>query len=165
MTSIASSIPGRLRLRDRALRDDARLDALGAAAARWRGVTDVEINPRAGSLLIHYDAVRLAPATCEARAVAAAAKLLGRNTQASVRESVEKRAKVGAGETVAQPHHPGGTPRVRVNRWAKRAMLASLAISLLLAGAGRKRWHFLTGAVFLHALALHLWVHRRHILR
>ncbi len=98
---------------------------------------------------------------CEARAVAAAAKLLATNAW----ESVKKRAKVGAGETVAQPHHPGGTPRVRVNRWAKRAMLASLAISLLLAGAGRKRWHWLTGMVFLHALAAHLWVHRRHILR
>ncbi len=47
MSLIASCIPGRLRLCDRALRNDARLDALGAAAARWRGVTDVEINPPA----------------------------------------------------------------------------------------------------------------------
>lgn len=165
MSLITSSIPGRLRLRDRALRDDVRLDALCAAVARWRGVTDVEINLRAGSLLIHYDAARLTPAACETRAVVAAEKLLGSNAPAGARESVKKRAKVGAGKTVAQPHHPGGTPRVRVNRWAKRAMLASLAISLLLAGAGRKRWHFLTGVVFLHALAAHLWVHRRHLLR
>jgi hypothetical protein len=161
MSLIASSIPGRLRLRDRALRDDARLDALGVAVGRWRGVTDVEINLRAGSLLIHYDVARLTPAACETRAVAATAKLLGSNA----RESVKKRTKLGADETVAQLDHPGGTPRVRVNRWAKRAMLTSLAISLLLAGAGSKRWHWLTGVVFLHALAAHLWVHRRHILR
>lgn len=165
MSQIASSIPGRLRLRDRALRDDARLDALGAAVARWRGVTGVEFNPRAGSLLIHYDAARLAPAACERRVAAAAEKLLGTNAQASARESVKRRAIVGAGEAVARHHHPGGTPRVRANRQAKRAMLASLAISLLLAGAGRKRWHWLTGVLFLHALAVHLWVHRRHILR
>jgi hypothetical protein len=165
MNLIASSIPGRLRLRDRALRGDARLDALGASVACWRGVADVEVNSRAGSLLIRYDAARLRPAMCEARAVAAVEKMLAANAQDGTRESAKENAKVGAGETVVQPHHPGGTPRVRANRWAKRGMLASLAVSLLLAGAGRKRWHALTGVLFLHALAAHLWVHRRHILR
>jgi hypothetical protein len=42
---------------------------------------------------------------------------------------------------------------------------ASLAVSLLLAGAGRKRWHALSGGMFVASLAVHLWVHRRHVFK
>lgn len=153
MNLIASSIPGRLRLRHCALRDAAPLESLRAAVAGWRHVQSVAANSRAGSLLIRYDAARLERKRLEARAVAATEKLVGTAS-----------AKVGAGGTAAYPHHPGGTLRVRANRWAKRGMLASLGISLLLAGMGSKRWHALAGGLFLHALAAHLWVHRRHIL-
>ncbi|HRP98130.1 MAG TPA: hypothetical protein PL143_17980, partial [Rhodocyclaceae bacterium] len=59
----------------------------------------------------------------------------------------------------------GGTLRVRVNRVARRGMLVSLAASMLLAALGRKRWHTVTGIVFLKFLAMHLWVHRRHLVR
>lgn len=59
----------------------------------------------------------------------------------------------------------GGTLRVRVNRVARRGMLASLAASMVLAALGRKRWHTVTGIVFLKFLAMHLWVHRRHLVR
>ncbi len=152
---IASSLPGRLRLRHRALRNSAQLDILHAAVARWRGVITVTANPRAGSLLIQYGPARLAPARIEARTSAAAEKIMGISGSAGVDD-----------KTTATPSRsPGGTPRVFANRWAKRGMLASLAVSLLLAGAGRKRWHWLTGVVFLHALSVHLWVHRRHVLR
>ncbi len=44
-------------------------------------------------------------------------------------------------------------------------MLASLALSLVLAVLGNKRGHWLVGALFLHALAVHLWAHRRHLFR
>jgi hypothetical protein len=60
---------------------------------------------------------------------------------------------------------PGGTLRVRVNRVARRGMLVSLAASMVLAALGRKRWHTVTGLVFLKFLAMHLWVHRRHLIR
>lgn len=145
MNLIASSIPGRLRLRDRAWRDAARLDELGASVARWRCVLAVAANPKAGSLLIHYDATKLERTDFETRVLAAAAK-----TRA-----------VGGGHP---PRRPG--PRsARANRWSKQGMLASLAVSLLLAAGGAKRWHALTGIVFLHALAVHLWVHRRRLVQ
>lgn len=155
MSLIASSIPGRLRLRNHALRDPTRLAALRAGIMRWRNVAAVEANPKAGSLLIRYDARMLTRECCEARALAIVEKSLGK----------AHASKVGAGETVPQSRHRDGTSRVRANRWAKRGMLSSLAVSLLLAAAGTKRWHALTGVLFLHALAAHLWVHRRHILR
>lgn len=149
MNLIASSIPGRLRLRDRAWRDAARLDELGASVTRWRDVLRVEANPKAGSLLIHYDATKLERVSFEARVTAIAAKTLaGRST-------------LPAG--AASRRH--GSRRVRANRLAKRGMLASLALSMLLAAAGAKRWHALTGVVFLHALGVHLWVHRHHLVR
>jgi len=153
MNPIASSLPGRLRLRDRALRDRARLDALRARIVRWRGVLRVESNSQTGSLLIHYDATQLTPARCEARAVAAAEQIL------------ETRQKIGVGGTAPHDRHHGGALRVKANRWAKRAMLVSLAVSLSLVAAGAKRWHALTGVLFLHALAAHLWVHRRRLLK
>lgn len=165
MDLIASSVPGRLRVRHRALCGDPRLDALRAAVARWRGVVGAETNPRAGSLLIRYHTTQLTLTACERRVVAAVEKLLVTHVRANVRENLKKHTKVGAGETAAQRHHHGGTLRVRVNRWAKRSMLASLGGSLALAVAGSKRWHALSGGLFLTALALHLWVHRRHILR
>jgi hypothetical protein len=154
MIRIASSVPGRMRLRGAPLHDPSVLDHLSGRIASWRHVAAVEANPRSGSLLVRYDAARLDRACCEQRALAAAANVLGTT-----------HVKVGAGET-AQPAPRHGAPsRVKANRWAKRGMLASLATSLLLAAVGSKRWHALTGVLFLHALAVHLWVHRRHILR
>lgn len=160
MSLVASSVPGRLRLRDAALRDPQRLELLHGTLARWPGVLALEANAKTGSLLIHYDAMKLTRERCEVRALAAAGKLLGKARNV-------KEVEVGAGGTAAHAHHPGpgGTPRVKANRWAKRGMLTSLAVSLLLAGLGGKRWHALTGVLFLHALALHLFVHRRHLLR
>jgi hypothetical protein len=154
MNPIASSIPGRLRLRAPGLRNPARLESLHAAIAKWSGVLAVETNPKAGSLLVRYDVRHLERTRIEARAATAAAKVLGTHA-----------TKVGAGGTAADARHHGGTPRVKANRWAKRGMLASLTVSLLLAAAGTKRWHALAGVAFMHALAVHLWAHRRHILR
>lgn len=157
MPLIASSIPGRLRLRDRALRNPARLEDLRRTVARWRGVEVAEANPLAGSLLLRYDPARLPQARIEARIAQLASK------SAPVKSPAERPAPARHGGTPRA--HAGGTLRVRTNRWAKRGMLLSLAISLLLAGAGRKRWHALAGGLFLASLAVHLWAQRRHILR
>lgn len=146
---VASSIPGRLRLRAPGLRNPVQLEKLQAAIAQWSGVLAVEANPTTGSLLIRYDAGKLSVERCEARALGLLGKLPGQS----------RVPKVGA----------GGTARVKgnrlANRWAKGGMLASLAVSLLLAAAGAKRWHALSGMLFLHALGVHLWMHRRHLLR
>jgi hypothetical protein len=153
MIRIVSSIPGRLRLRVAAPGAPAALDRLRSQIEQWEAVGSVAINPRTGSLLVHYDATRLTAARLEECARAAAATL------------VRAAAKVGSGGTALPPRTHGGTPRVRANRLAKRGMLASLALSLVLAALGNKRGHWLAGALFLHALAVHLWAHRRHLFR
>lgn len=146
MIRVASSLPGRLRLRGTTLRDTAQSARLRARVAGWQHVSSVEANPRTGSLLVHYAAARLDPARFAARILHAA----GQDSPVLQKAAAEPRA---------------GSPRGRANRLAKRGMLLSLTASLLLAGAGFKRWHALTGVLFLHALAVHLWVHRRHVLR
>lgn len=153
MSLIASSLTGRIRLRAAALREPARLERLRAMAMQWRGVREVCVNPKAGSLLIHYDPARLDRARFDARAEALVAQMLGTDTAPA------------ASSALAEPRPSHGSARIRANRHAKRGMLASLAASLLLAGMGRSRWHALTGVFFLHTLAVHLWVHRRHLLR
>lgn len=155
MSAIASSIPGRLRLRDASLREAARLEKLRATAAGWRGVNSVEANPRVGSLLLHYDAAVLTQGKLETRLMNALGLPAANAPQAGA---------------VAMPAAPAApekrrVTRVAVNRQAKRVMLASLAASLALAVAGAKRWHAATGGLFLAALLVHLAVHRRHLWR
>jgi len=145
MNPVASSIPGRLRLRAPGLRNPVQLENLRTTIAQWSGVLAVEANPTTGSLLIRYDAEKLSIERCEAHAL----ELIGKSP------GKLRAPKVGA----------GGTARVKTNRWAKRGMLASLTVSLLLAATGAKRWHALTGVLFLHALAVHLWAHRRYVLK
>ncbi len=146
MLSVASSLPGRVRLRGPALRDAALCARLQARVAGWRHVSSLEANPRTGSLLVRYDGNRLDPARFAARIV-----------------KVVEQASLMLEPAPARAH--GVTSRVRANRHAKRGMLASLAASLLLAGAGLKRWHALSGGLFAASLAVHLWVHRRQVLR
>ncbi len=142
---IASSTPGRIRLRHPSLRDPQRSERLPLQVARWRHVREVRANPQAGSLIVRYDNEKLNDAS------------LARRLESSI-------TKLGA-TPLKLPAKPGGTTRVQANRWAKRGMLGSLAVSLVLAAAGQKRWHALSGGGFLASLAVHLWVHRRHILR
>lgn len=142
MHLIASSQPGRVRLRNAALRDPQRLERLHGSLAKWKGVLGVETNPKAGSVVVRYDATRLERRHIEARIEAVAAAELAR--------PLPQRGRI---------------TRVQVNRYAKRGMLASLAVSLLLAAAGLKRWHAASGGVFLASLLVHLAVHRRHVLR
>lgn len=157
MNCIASSIPGRIRLRHISLRDPSLLSRLSETLSRWPQVRAVTPNPRTGSLLVAYDADGLGAEECTRRCEAAVAGLLPRERE-TARESALR-------SPAGRPARRGGTPRVRANRLAKRGMLASLAASLLLAAAGAKRGHIWTGLFFLHALGVHLWAHRRNLIR
>lgn len=139
MSRIASSIPGRIRVRDPQLRQAERLERLRAVLAAGEGVTSSEINPTTGSLLLGYDAATVAPEIMEALVDAA----------------------VDAELAAPRPD----TAEARLNRYAKRGMLASLALSLAFAAAGKKRWHVLSGGLFLAGLGLHLAVNRKRLLR
>lgn len=142
MTRIVSSLPGRIRLRDPALRQPDRLDRLCAALRDIDGALSVEGNRQTGSVLLRYRA-DMAPV-----------------------ETVEAAVERAAEAEFSRPR-PGPKPstRVRLNRYAKRGMLASLAVSLALAAAGNKRWHAVSGGVFVSLLLVHLAIHRRHLLR
>jgi copper chaperone CopZ len=60
---IGHHVPGRLRLRSAALKDDARASAEARTRfGRIEGVTSVTANPVTGSLLLEYDPRVLAPA-------------------------------------------------------------------------------------------------------
>ena len=153
MTSIASSIPGRLRLRHPALRDHGRLARLGALVNTWPGIGGVTTNPAAGSLVATYDPTVLSEPESRRRAEAAVAALVPAAKPRPAKAAVTGPAR-----------RPRMTP-ARANRIAKPVMLASLAVSLALAAAGAKRAHILTGIGFLHALGVHLWVQRRNLLK
>lgn len=142
MSRIVSSLPGRIRLRDTALRQPDRLERLRAVLAGMDGVLSVEGNAKTGSLLLHYDAASTDTDLIEA--------------------SVEQAA--DAEFASPRPAYRPST-RVRLNRYAKRGMLVSLTASLVLAAAGQKRWHAITGGAFVACLLVHLAVHRRHLMR
>lgn len=150
-SAIVASIPGRLRLRDKRLREPERCRALGDALRAVTGVVSVEIAPATGSVLVHYDP--------------------GRHS----REALEQMA-MAALEGAFPPPNPDAAliPRRGPYRWqrerrwnraAKWGMLASFPVSLVLAAAGRKKWHAATGGVFSALLLVHLFVHRRHLIK
>jgi hypothetical protein len=68
---IASFIDGRIRLRDRALKDPANMDLLRGFIGAQRGILDLRANSRTGSLLVYYD-----PTVLSREALASAAALL-----------------------------------------------------------------------------------------
>jgi hypothetical protein len=142
MSRIVSSLPGRIRLRDSALRQPDRLERLCAMLSAMEGVLSVDGNVKAGSLVLRFEAK-------------------GRDV-----EAMEAAVEAAADAEFARPR-PGLKPstRVRLNRYAKRGMAVSLGASLVLAAAGYKRWHILTGGAFVACLAVHLAVHRRHLFR
>jgi hypothetical protein len=152
---VVSSIPGRLRLR---LRRPARLEQLRQTLATWPEVREVRANPATGSLLLSYDAAALPQAQCVQRCEAALAALMPATQTAPTPSPATEPA------PTARPRSARARA-MQANRLAKRGMLASLAASLLLAATGAGRGHIWTGLFFLHALGMHLWVHRRNLIR
>lgn len=155
MTAIVASTPGRLRLRHTALRQHDMLERLAAKLRAHPEVTQVETKPQAASLVLYYDTAQWSEAQSHQRVGTIAASVLPRAAA----------AKPPASPPQNRSARTGKDQRLQANRWAKRTMLGSLAVSMALALQGAKRGHAMTGLVFLHALGLHLWVHRRNILK
>lgn len=141
-TQTVSSIPGRLRIRDHALRNTWLCRQLAARLSGTDGIVSLETNSRAGSIVILYDAQRT-----DAQAIETAVDAVIADLQAK------------------QPARGGKSTQKKLNRVAKAGMIGSLAASMALAAAGNKRWHAATGVIFLGCLGVHLAVHRRHLLR
>ena len=82
-------------------------------------------------------------------------------------EQLESEVERALDALLRQPAADSGSKsrRRQINRLAKAGMLGSLAVSLALVAAGKKRGHAIAGALFLGALGVHLTVHRKSLLR
>lgn len=136
MSSIASAIAGRIRVRAKELRQPQRRAALVAAFSAFEGVLRVEENARAGSVILFYDATAVELELMEAQVELALDKVLA--------------------QTPSKAY-------LLANRYTKRGMMVSLAASLVLAASGTKKAHAATGGVFVACLAVHLWLYRRNL--
>ncbi|MER2551675.1 MAG: HMA2 domain-containing protein [Thauera sp.] len=142
MNRIASSTPGRVRIRDLALRNPTRMERVESALDRIDGIHDIVPNAAAGSIVLHYDATAIEP------------------------DELEHRIDAIVDAALAAPGKPGRHKlRRQANRAAKIGMLGSLGASLALAATGNKRWHAVTGGVFVACLGVHLGLHRKALLR
>lgn len=142
MPRIVASSPGRIRIRDLALRSRARIEEVEQALGDLTGIHTVQSNATAGSLVLHYDAGTTNPAELE------------RHIDAIVDAAVAAQRKPGRRAL-----------RQHANRIAKVGMLGSLGASLALAAAGDKRWHAITGGVFVACLGVHVGLHRKTVFR
>ncbi len=185
MSRIVSALPGRIRLRDPALRAPRTNERLQDVIAKFDGVRSVEGRAQSGSVVLLYDATRTDRSSMEARVeAAAAAELASRDGDPArgaasstpvepaakspvrsrpIRASVARSALV-SGDRRGPPFSTRAVLR-RLNGYAKVGMMASLGASLALAAAGNKRLHIATGSVYLALLGIHMAVHRRQLLK
>ncbi|GHT87470.1 hypothetical protein AGMMS49960_10110 [Betaproteobacteria bacterium] len=145
MSPVVSSIPGRLRVRAPNLRTPETLARLAATLLALDASCHIETNPRCGSLLLRYDATRLDPQDAKSAVEAATLALL----EPPIRPPKLR-------------HHYTRTS-LKLNRYAKYGMLASLGASLIYAATGATRAHALTGAVFVALMGTHMLVHRHRL--
>ncbi|ENO95535.1 hypothetical protein C667_18522 [Thauera phenylacetica B4P] len=78
---------------------------------------------------------------------------------------LERRVEQAVDAALAAPRKARRSIHNRLNRAAKIGMLGSLGASLALAATGNKRWHAVTGGVFVACLGVHLGLHRKALLR
>lgn len=146
MTRVVSTLPGRVRVRDKALRNPALCARVEAQLRQIEGLAVMQPNPSVGSIVLHFAAGDIDPLELE------------RKIDAIIDAIIDA--------AIATPRPSGARPlRLQVNRVAKLGMLGSLTASLALAASGQKRWHAVTGAAFVACLGVHLGVHRRNLLR
>jgi len=141
MSRIVSSIPGRIRVRDKKLRNLTTLDRL-----KTELITTLEGNNRTGSLLVWFNKDVVTLSCIEAQIESAVDRVIGKSS--AQQQLLSKK---------------------NLNRYNKMAMLLFLGTSLsTLSLAGRKRrirWHRLTGNLFVANLGVHLFIYRKSLFR
>lgn len=148
MFTIASALPGRIRLR---LTDPAEsLQSLVSSCQKLEAVTSVRPNMAARSLVLTFDAAVCDVSTMLARLASFA--------------PVPAKASDALPASILQRKRPRPL-KLQINRIAKLGALSSLAASLAWAASGNKRLHTVSGVVFLGFLAVHLTVYRRNLTR
>ena len=144
MNRIVSSLPGRIRIRDKRLRDQTRLNSLKKELEKITAISELQSNARTGSVLINFDPDVIEITDLETKIDAAVDKIL------------------------AEPLTPPLLTKKNINRYNKIAMMGSLTASLAFAVARQKRWrhwHRLTGYLFVANLGLHLYLYRKSLFR
>jgi hypothetical protein len=145
MSRIVSSIPGRIRLRDRQLRNQTQMARLIAKLKPLTGIKHLQSDHRTGSVLVFFESTVIENGVLEKAIDAALDEILG---------------KVSAKKSLQLKKH--------LNRYNKLAMLTTLGASLAIARIRPKqwkRWHVLTAYGFLANLALHLVFYRKSLFR
>lgn len=143
MSRIVSSLPGRVRVRDKRLRHKSRLAELKTELSKIAAITALRDDIRTGSIVVNFDADAIDIADLETLLDSAVDQVL------------------------TEPMAPPITKK-QLNRYNKIAMMGSLAASLALTAARRKRWrrwHALTGYLFVASVAVHMVIYRKTLFR
>ena len=144
MSRIVSSLPGRIRVRDKRLRDQERLTELKKELSKITAITALQDDVRTGSSVVNFDPRAIEIAVLETRLDFAVDQVL-----------------------VERLTLPPITKK-QLNRYNKIAMMGSLAASLALTTVRRKRWrrwHALTGYLFVASVAVHMIIYRKTLFR
>ena len=144
MSRIVSSLPGRIRVRDKRLRDQERLTELKKELSKITAITALQDDVRTGSIVVNFDPRAIEIAVLETRLDFAVDQVL-----------------------VERLTLPPITKK-QLNRYNKIAMMGSLAASLALTTVRRKRWrrwHALTGYLFVASVAVHMIIYRKTLFR
>ncbi|MCI5850739.1 MAG: hypothetical protein MR009_04185 [Sutterellaceae bacterium] len=152
---VRSYVPGRIRVRHPALRDEEKARAAAKFLMELEGAVSVVPNPRVGSLLFTYDPEKITLGTLEGMASFCLPP------EAPARNA---RAEKNAFERLDPLHAPK-----TVNRNVNRAMTAAFALVLLGLVPGtfpgkRLALHTAAGSAFTALLAWHLARYRRTLL-
>jgi hypothetical protein len=131
-------------VRDKRLRDQKRLSELKNELSKIAAITALQDDVRTGSVVVNFD-----PSAIE---IAALETLLDYAVDQVVVERL-----------ILPP-----ITKKQLNRYNKIAMMVSLAASLALTVARRKRWkrwHALTGYMFVASVAVHMIIYRKTLFR
>jgi hypothetical protein len=144
MTRIVSSLPGRIRIRDKRLRDQSSLNELGHELLQIAAITQLKSDARTGSVVVNFD-----QDACDIGAL-------------------ETQLDAAVDAVLSGPPIAPLLTKKSLNRYNKIAMVGSLAASLAFAAAGkrhRQRLHVLTGYLFVANLGVHLYLYRKSLFR
>lgn len=129
---IVSTVSGRIRVRSNRLKSKKTAEQIRRQAVQLDGVTEVRINPAAGSLVVGYD------------------------TRAVDTVELEDRLEALCLPPAARPKSGRGRASRHLNRATKVGMMATLATSLAYGYLGKKKAHIGFGTAFVAFAGMHM---------
>ncbi len=137
---IVSTVAGRIRIRSNILKAKKRAQRVEQAVSEYPGVSEIRINPSAGSITVLYSPDQV--------------------DEHDLEEFIERSC------ALQRPQRKNGSTLARqVNLVTKAGMVSSLATSVALAYTGPKKLHIATGKAFMVFAGLHMLKHYKTLLR